>query len=287
MQRLDKTHRDRGATLKAGLLVIAMAAMACAPSPAWAWGASSHKLIMELAYDHLTPDTRRVFNRLLAAGPRNVVEGCPLTTRDELATWPTCVRAKAPPTTPTCDDNVCALAEITRERNILWHTSLPDGERLEALAYLAYDIGEVHRPLISSAIHNGSGGDPKAASAGDAQSAPDLRGLWDDTIAEAAMAGDGRGAIAQTVGAKLRHWRVFDPTGWARETQTVAASVAAAAPAADDRAYVSAAVPAARDQLARASARLANVLETALPRAGQDKLLVVPGPRRSVRASGR
>lgn len=284
-------------------LLLGLALMLLAPAPAHAWGAPGHHLIVELAYARLDPSARAVFDRLVAAGPAHPIEACPLSTRAQIATWPDCARFQDPfkatynehfddiplfgraTRRSWCHDDACATRAIARNRKILADRSTSDGARLEALSFLVHYVGDIHQPL-HAADNNDKGGNYVKVIFLGAETYPgrdgaptrfNLHGVWDTPLVGAALADDGRAAIAMQVDAQLRARIDTNPDHWARDAHALAVRVAygalpivmspgaaPSAPVSVDQAYVDTATPVVRAQLARATARLVATLNATL-----------------------
>lgn len=275
-----------------------------ASTPAYAWGGQGHRLIAELAYARLSPAARAEVDRLLAAGPAHPVEGCALATFADAATWPDCVRTKAP-FTETADehyDNIplfgraskrsycpnagCATEAIKHARRVLADRRKSDGERLEALAFLTHYVGDIHQPLHATSNNDRGGNDVKVIYLGVAtytfngrESQNNLHGIWDTPLLSAALRGDGSGKadIIALANANARAWRGFSPDRWAADSHAIAVKVAygglpvamtpntpPSAPVEVTQSYVDAAAPIVRQQIAKAVVRTADVLNATL-----------------------
>ena len=127
--------------------------LAAAPKEARAWGTQGHQLVANLAQAQLSVGARREVDRLLATEPGQ--------TMASISTWADEHRNPAtaawhylnfPRSSCTysaerdCPDGQCVVAAIDRQTVILAATG-PDASRLRALKYLVHLEADVHQPL--------------------------------------------------------------------------------------------------------------------------------------------
>lgn len=141
--------------LIAFLLLLAPAAMG--------WSALGHRLVGELAQNHLTPATRAQVDQLLAGEPDPTLGG--------VATWADTLRDSDPPRFKQtqgwhyvnfhstgcdyqpkrdCPDGNCVIAAIAKQIAILADRSQPLAARRDALKFVVHFVGDVHQPLHAS-----------------------------------------------------------------------------------------------------------------------------------------
>jgi len=127
-------------------------------SPAKAWGNVTHRAIVMLAEQQLTPETAKEVRRLLSLENANALT--------EIVMWADQIRRQEIPGTPQHDvgipfdaerydaerdcQNFCIVEAIPRYLTILADRSQPDSARLEALKYVAHLVGDIHQPLHAS-----------------------------------------------------------------------------------------------------------------------------------------
>jgi hypothetical protein len=292
------------------MLVFGLMLLLAAAAPdraAHAWGREGHWLIADLTWERLSPGARTQIARLLASDGDGAVGGCALATFRDASVWPDCARGteayafSAPfhyDSIPLCGaaakasyclDGACATEAIKRYRAILADPARSDAERLEALAFLAHMVQDIHQPLHANA--NGDRGanlvfvsflgeQGFTTPAGEFRPF-NLHGVWDSRLLPYATGPEGLGlawirAWAQQYAAS---WRNADPDIWAAESNAFAFSHAQlplpepfvcgappALPAALDEAYIAQAAPVVRLRLVQAAVRLADTLEAALAR---------------------
>ena len=201
----DRTIRE--GAVKAGMkrfaaLLIALAVLV--PSPAHAWGFFAHQKTAEIADANISPGARAKIQRLMRSAPLLGTPECPLATIKDASVWPDCVRrnrlrwgytaawhyrtapiCEAYDARSNCAGGNCVTAQIERNHHILADESLPDGVRLEALAFLVHFAGDVHMPLHSGDKDDRGGNDREA----DYGIVPglNLHWIWDGPLAERAI----------------------------------------------------------------------------------------------------
>lgn len=277
-------------------------ALTATPQNALAWGGDGHRLIAQLAYERLTPAARAEVNRLIGVDAADPSPGCAITSIETLSTWSDCVRGirayanqspwhydnipvckSAPPF--DCPGGDCATRAIERAERTLADGRATDQQKVRALARLFHMVGDIHQPLHASDNGDRGGNDVRVLLLGqatyrtaDGASRPNnLHGVWDGPLLTAALANGGREAIEADIAAHLGAYAQDGAREWASESHRVAVDFIYArwpepircgqAPTAQvnvDQAYVDAASPIVRGQIARAAVRLARVLNRAL-----------------------
>ncbi|NVO08288.1 MAG: S1/P1 nuclease [Rhodoferax sp.] len=137
-----------------------LATALCMPLQALSWGVEGHQVIAKLAEAQLTPQALEEVHRLLELEPGS--------TMVSISTW---ADEHRNPTTAAwhyvnfprgtcsydasrdCPDGKCVVAAIERQAKILG-SPFPDDSRLLALKYIIHFVGDIHQPL-----HAGYGDD--------------------------------------------------------------------------------------------------------------------------------
>ena len=265
-------------------------------SPAWAWGSIGHRLITRLALANVTPRTRAAIADLLRAAPQLDTAECHIDSLEDAAIWPDCVRkddrwAYSAPwhfqNAPVCAalydprarcaDGNCVTAQIERQRRVLADRSRPRAQRLEALAFLAHFIGDIHQPLhVSDLNHNRGGNDIIVDLPSEADTAS-LHRLWDDNLVVDLLREEGeRSLVRPFPPAERARLATGSAADWARESWRAARFVYAQAFGHDpcggpapsavtlSGGEVRADLPLVRARLILAGLRLARVLDETL-----------------------
>jgi hypothetical protein len=275
-----------------------------AAQPAKAWGDYAHRLTGSIAWAQLTPAARAEVRQLLRAEAGLQTPQCRLRSIEEASVWPDCVRAVyrdrfafASPwhyqninvcapfdINARCDNGDCVTAQIPRQQALLADRSRPAAERLQAFAFLVHLVGDMHQPLHIGDKADLGGNQVRAAFGFKSSERLNLHWIWDSDLAERALT-EPPAVSPRTVA------RAPAPSGdtaahvaiWARETWEISRTIAypelkdtpdSCAIAADARrdlprgtvtpAYVAAATPAVRDQVGKAGARIALLINAVL-----------------------
>lgn len=274
------------AVLAFGFLAVATA------SPAAAFGRDGHRIVCDIAYDHLTTIARAEVDRLMA------LDEVYAKFRDACS-WADKVRGEnRPETAPLhyvglaredpvvdlddCPAEGCVLSAVIDDGTRLADHGLDDRARLEALKFLGHWVGDVHQPLHVSIDGDRGGNDLNALWRGERRS--NFHRMWDTEIIldylgarwaylppaarvdQFALELKSELAVA---GVEVR--APLDPVPWAQESHDYARSRDIAYQYADaDAAYAPGAhyyerhLPDMKKRLKQAGVRLAAVLNTLL-----------------------
>lgn len=279
---------------RALIALTGLAAAAFAP-PALAWGDLGHRVIADLAYERLTAAARRQVDSLLLEAPVSGEPSCPVTTFADAAVYADCVDGVrryndlrklhfeaaplcgAPVRTNYCKDGQCATEAVRRARAVLADPLQPAAARLQALEEVAHFVADLHQPLNMIDNRDDRGEEIRVVLPGSSDKKLNLHLFWNDILLAPALGGEDIGLrYLEPIARSGRGWDEGDVVDWATETQTLARQIYARlpeppqcgrkprAPETLDRSYVQAAVPQAREQLAKAGIRLATLLNATL-----------------------
>lgn len=275
--------------------LLLFAALLLAPAPAKAWWEYGHYTVANIAEASVTPATRGKIAALLRQGKSLDTPTCSVRTLALAAYWPDCIRrlddrfsysfpwhyqnvniCKPFDLESACKDGNCVSAQIDRQVRLLKDKALPARERLQALAFLAHFVGDLHMPLHAG-DRGDRGGNQVRVAYGLIEGRANLHSVWDGWIAE-------RGITQPPGGPDALLDEVVDKTAaaagtvedWSREGWQVSRDVAyASALGGDpcgpkpegrvkiDEAQVRSLLPAVRLQIARGGLRLARLLDEA------------------------
>jgi hypothetical protein len=276
----------------AGLL----ASLAAIPPPAAAWGSEGHQAVGYVAERFLTAAALAEVRSLVApAGLQQVASWADeiRLQRRNTAAWhfvDTEITAAGYAAAVDCKQGDCAIAAIDRHAARMADRSLPLTERQEALKFVVHFVGDLHQPLHVGAIYLDDAGkqlDPTTDQEAQAHKnsggntlllqGHKLHSLWDDlpgplTTRLLAGAGAADARQVQPSSGPVAQW----PAQWATDTLRVApqafqglqfgAKIDTAWPAtSSEPAYRLARENLQRAQLAKAGARLAQLLTTLFP----------------------
>jgi nuclease S1 len=206
---------SRRIAVLAGVVTIIFSA---APS-AHAWGCKGHQTVALIAENHLSPEARRMIEKLLGENPIDpkLKRWCGNATADlmvDASTWPDDVRNERHngpwhyidiprgkhrrSFEEYCGTEGCVTRAIEEQRAILKDKSAEPLKRAEALRYLIHFVGDLHQPL--HAINNGDNGGncvpvkylrheplPNPAHPEREDYSPNLHQIWDTEIVERDM----------------------------------------------------------------------------------------------------
>ena len=277
-------------------LALAGLATAAFASPASAWSDLGHRVVADLAYERLTPAARRQVDTLLREAPVSGEPSCPVTTFADAAVFADCVDGvrrfndlrkmhfqaaplcdMPPARAEDCKDGECASAAIKGALAMLADPAQPPSVRLVALEEIAHFVADLHQPLNMIDNRDDRGEDIRVVLPGSSDKRLNLHLFWNEIVLAPALGGEEIGVrYLEPIARSGKGWDTGDVDGWAAETQALARRLYARLPEPPmcgrnprnpetlDRGYVMAAVPVAREQLAKAAIRLATVLNGAL-----------------------
>jgi hypothetical protein len=274
--------------------VAALVLLVLAPGAARAWDPEGDRVVALLAYERLTPEVRAKVDGLLADRPE--VAGCDAGRLDDAVTFAACLKGKredvmrdiaydalplcGPPPPSRCADGRCATAALARYLAELKTPATPRPERVRALMAVTYLMAEIHQPLhaADNADHNGDR--LRVVLPGAMKARTSLYTVWDNDVVSGAIGGVAETGLPYVRALADAHgdaWSRGAIADWLADSHDVALHVAYGRlphPPACNKLpdgfeglgpdYFAAAVPAAREQLAKAGVRLAVVLNAAL-----------------------
>jgi hypothetical protein len=217
--------------------------LACA-GPARAWSALGHRLVGELAGQHLRPATRRAVRDLLAGEPRPTLAG--------VASWADNLRYSDPQwfrqtarwhylnltaacsydPARDCADGQCAVAALQREQRTLGDRTQPLAARRDALKFVVHLVADLHQPLHVGYRPDRGGnryqvslrGPPPAGGFArdhyaDGAVGTNLHAIWDyDLLASAHLDAPAYVARLDAMGWPPAHVAVGDAASWGDES---------------------------------------------------------------------
>ena len=262
--------------------------------PARAWGEYGHRTIAAIANANMRPETRAQIARLLKAEKGLGTPGCRMRNIGDASYWPDCLRGeawrfaytfawhyqtepvcKAYDAKANCAGGNCVSAQIERSRRILADRKLPAAQRLEALAFLAHFVGDIHMPLHSGDNFD-QGGNGVEAQYGIAPGR-NLHAVWDGLQAERAISSAQPPLVRRYAPAERARLSGGDPAVWGQESWELARKIYTQAFGFDpcntaeapksvvwSDAAIEAMIPDAQARVAQGGLRLADMLDAAL-----------------------
>jgi len=224
------------------LAFAALASLFAFSTSALAWGAMGHRTVAAIAWQNVSPRTRVAIRRLLAREEGMDTPRCPMTTIEDAAVWPDCIKGERwrwayasswhyhdQPVCGTfdikteCRDGTCVTAQIERNERLLADRKLAPILRLEALAFVVHFVGDVHQPLHVGENHDAGGNAVKA----DYGIAPgrNLHSIWDGVLAERAITSARPPLVRSYSAAEKARLATGSVEDWARESWQVSRDV--------------------------------------------------------------
>ena len=246
--------------------------------PAFGWGPEGHSLVARLAASHLTP----------AAAARVAEILGPETSLESISSWADQVRRERAATAPwhyidipidkphldmarDCPTGDCVLAKIEDFRKQVVDPVATAVQRREALMFLVHFVGDMHQPLHCSNNHDKGGNDVKVDLF---ERNSNLHSVWDSGLLGRMGTEDELFArFSRDLTPKLaKKWGKGTVDSWAEQSHKTAQKVVygklPTAPAGEavkvDAAYERLADGVIKDQIEKAGARLAALLNATL-----------------------
>jgi hypothetical protein len=266
------------------------------PAPAAAWWEYGHYTVATIASTEAKPATRAALERLIAYSASLDTPTCPIRSLEDAAYWPDCIRPLAErfnysfpwhyqnvdvckPFDPAaaCKDGNCVSAQIERNAKLLGNRELPARERLQALAFLAHFVGDLHMPLHAGDRGDRGGNDFRASYG--VIGGRNLHSIWDGFLAERAISNPlahAAGILSELAPDARIAMRGGTVTDWSRESWEASRDFAYGAVMADPcgpvpttrpvigEETVRRLIPVVRKQIARGGLRLSRLLDEAL-----------------------
>jgi S1/P1 Nuclease len=172
----------------------------------------------------------------------------------------------------------CVLSAIQVELAYLYSNGGDDEAKLAALKFLGHWVGDVHQPLhVSFEDDRGGNGVLVTGECGTSN----LHSAWDTCLVTKAVGADVGEAATELMQSitpvKVQSWTQTEPKDWANESFAIAEQTQTkyctrqgascdkpAGKVTIDEAYIQANAPIVKEQLQKAGARLAHMLDAAL-----------------------
>jgi hypothetical protein len=246
--------------------------------PLLSWGPEGHALVARLAEPYLTAAARARVAEILGPG----------VTLASIASWPDQIRRAQPATASwhytdipidrphldmerDCPGRNCAIAKIEDFEKVLGDPAVQAVQRREALMYLVHFVADMHQPLHSSDHKDRGGNNVRADFFGKPMN---LHSVWDSGLLarmgneDELFAAFSRGLTPK----RQKRWARGTVEQWAEEAHKASQKIVYGklpkvedgAPEPIGEAYERAADPLIRQQIEKAGARLAEVLNATL-----------------------
>ncbi|WP_053074187.1 S1/P1 nuclease [Chromobacterium sp. LK1] len=270
-------------------LTLAMLLSACAlPSTqALAWGQEGHRVTGYIAQQLLSPQAKAVVNQLIPNADfaqlalymdqhkQDLKQQLPGSDKWHYNDEPVCNGVEE----DDCPNGNCASNQIERYSKVLADKSAGKAARAQALTFLIHMIGDIHQPLHAADNHDRGGNDVRVRLAGSSK-VSNLHSVWDTALVQQALNGANEQSwAAQDLKYYARNipgWQSGKAMDWINESNQYARSEvygplsnfscgqAPSDVAYLDRTYQTAGAQLIKQQLAKAGARIAMVINQAL-----------------------
>lgn len=270
-------------------LTLAMLLSACAlPSTqALAWGQEGHRVTGYIAQQLLSPQAKAVVNQLIPNADfaqlalymdqhkQDLKQQLPGSDKWHYNDEPVCNGVEE----DDCPNGNCASNQIERYSKVLADKSVGKAARAQALTFLIHMIGDIHQPLHAADNHDRGGNDVRVRLAGSSK-VSNLHSVWDTALVQQALNGANEQSwAAQDLKYYARNipgWQSGKAMDWINESNQYARSEvygplsnfscgqAPSDVAYLDRTYQTAGAQLIKQQLAKAGARIAMVINQAL-----------------------
>lgn len=249
------------------------------PQPqAWAWGSEGHRIIADIAWDHLNDTTLANLRQFLSDNDLA-----------SISTWADDIRGGRPETGPwhyvdippasagydvkDCPADNCVVAQINRFARILGDPQQTFAARSEALKFLVHFVGDLSQPMHAMADARGGNDIPVTVfGSGQCGEYPcNLHSVWDSELIQHAGVREHRYARQLEAMIVAEHLQAgsADPVAWANESLALAKQAWVQPQSDIDEAYYLRERPVVDRQLALAGLRLAQILNEELGGAGK------------------
>jgi hypothetical protein len=247
-----------------------------------AWGDLGHKVICEIAFRLVQPDTRAAINRLMQLDSEFKVfsDSCiypdhpRIRAAEHFLNQPRDSKGLTSDGCPQADS--CVLTAILYDFKILQAKEQTDASRLVALKSLGHWVGDIHQPLHVSFLDDRGGNTIRTTG----QCPGNLHAVWDTCLVQYAVGPDVSDAVTDLLAVITpeikAEWNASAPRDWANESFAIAEMARTMycvlnGPACEmtssalniSAQYLDANEPVVKEQLQKAGVRLARLLDTA------------------------
>jgi len=265
-------------------VLLALVVLFLVGSDAWAWGDEGHKIVCEIAMRLAQPSTRAEIQKLISTDER-------FDSFSDSCIWPDHPRQRASEhflNLPRDSDGLhseacpgasaCVVTAIRKDFDVVSSTSASQAQKLASLKFLGHWVGDIHQPLhVSFEDDRGGNGILVTGECG----ASNLHSAWDTCLVLKAVGENVNEAATELMKtitpARIASWTHSEPKDWANESFAIAEQAQTkycirqgtscdqpAGKVTIDAAYVVANAPVIREQLQKASVRLAHLLDASL-----------------------
>ena len=204
--------------------VLAMLVLVALGGEARAWGDLGHKVICEIAYRLVQPDTRAAINQLMQLDRefKTFSDSCiypdhpRIRASEHFLNLPRDSKGLASDECPLAD--ACVLTAILGDFKVLGSRAESDTTRLFALKSLGHWVGDIHQPLHVSFLDDRGGNTIRTSG----QCSGNLHAVWDNCLVQYAIGPDASEAatdlLAIITPEMKAGWNASVPRDWANES---------------------------------------------------------------------
>jgi hypothetical protein len=263
-------------------LLAILTSISCARD-ARAWGDLGHKVICEIAFRLVQPETRSELERLikLDAEFKTFSDACVYPDHPRIRASEHFVNLPRDSKGLSSDEcpqaNACVLTAIIQDSRILASKTESGAGRLIALKSLGHWVGDIHQPLHVSFLDDKGGNTVRT----NGQCPGNLHAVWDNCLVQYAVGPDAFDAATDLLAAispeMKSKWTGSVPRDWANESLSIAEAPrtrycqmhesscdSATNYLTIDAGYLDANEPVVKEQLQKAAVRLAQLLDIVL-----------------------
>ncbi|OHX12139.1 S1/P1 nuclease [Chromobacterium sphagni] len=270
-------------------IVALLLAAGCAANSAQAlaWGQEGHRITGYIAQQLLSAQARTAVNQLIPNADfaqlalymdqhkQELKQTLPGSDQWHYNDEPVCSGV----TEDECPDGNCAANQIERYRQVLADKSAAKADRAQALTFLIHMVGDIHQPLHAADNLDRGGNDFKVQLPG-SRKVGNLHSVWDTALVQQQLAGASEqswaGQDLQRYRRDVAGWQRGSVMDWVHESNQYARSEvygplagfacgsSPATPVYLDNTYLRAGGLLVEQQLAKAGARIAAVINQAL-----------------------
>lgn len=239
------------------------------------WGGDGHRVVGEIAWHYLAPETKSAVTELLqGAGEPSLAEASTWADRirsDDSYDWAAPLHYINLPEAwdgyleaRDCPPAGCILRAIDHFSSVLADRTATENARAEALLFVAHFVGDLHQPMHTGLAADRGGNDVQVTFFG---FETNLHWLWDSKL-PAGFIGDWRTyaekAAAEIAPEQSRAWQAGSPQDWAAESHRLAHEYAYTDKKVLGEGYYLRNREVVAERLRRGGVRLAGLLEQSL-----------------------
>lgn len=249
------------------------ASLLAAPTAAFAWGPNGHRIVGQIAANHLTDEAKRAVDCLI--GPQSLAQAS--TWPDEIRSDPAWKRAdpwhyisiddeETLETTQRSPDGD-VLEALLRFEGVLRDPLAAPQAKVEALKFFVHFVGDIHQPLHVGRRPDRGGNSIEVVWF---KEATNLHSVWDSGLIENEQLSftEFVSFIDHPTLEEIKTWQASTYTDWVRESRELRERVYKIGDGKLSYAYAYESIPVVKRRLLQAGVRLAGLLNTIFAKPG-------------------